>query len=57
MKQTIKQFALTAMSLMIAFAALAQVTTSSMSGRVTEANGAPVAGAALVAVHTPSGSQ
>ena len=57
MKQTIKQFALTAMSLMIAFAALAQVTTSSMSGKVTEKDGSPVVGATVVATHTPSGSR
>ncbi|MEF9985566.1 MAG: carboxypeptidase regulatory-like domain-containing protein [Bacteroidales bacterium] len=57
MKQTFKLFALTAMSLVVAIAAYAQVTTSSMSGKVTEANGAPVVGAAVVAIHTPSGSQ
>lgn len=57
MKQTIKQFALTAVSLFVAFAAFAQVTTSTMSGLITEANGTPVTGATVVAVHTPSGSQ
>ena len=57
MKQTIKQFALMALSLFVAFAAYAQVTTSSMSGRITEANGTPVIGATVVTVHTPSGTQ
>lgn len=57
MKQTIKQFALTALSLFVAFAAYAQVTTSTMSGRIIEANGTPIIGATVVAVHTPSGTQ
>lgn len=57
MKQTIKQFTITAVSLFVALAAFAQVTTSTMSGRITEANGTPIAGATIVAVHTPSGSQ
>ena len=46
-----------ALSLFVAFAAYAQVTTSSMSGRITEANGTPVIGATVVTVHTPSGTQ
>lgn len=57
MKQTLKQFALTAMSLLVAFAAFSQVTTSTMSGRIAEANGEPVIGATVVAIHTPSGTQ
>lgn len=57
MKQTFKQIALTAISLVVTVAAWAQVTTSSMSGKVTEADGTPVVGATVVAVHTPSGSQ
>lgn len=57
MKQTFKLFALTALALMITIATYAQVTTSSMSGKVTESDGTPVVGAAVIAVHTPSGTQ
>lgn len=35
----------------------AQVTTSSMSGRVADADGQPIVGATIVAVHTPTGTQ
>ena len=37
--------------------AYAQVTTSALNGRVADKSGEPVAGAAVVAVHTPSGTQ
>lgn len=37
--------------------AYAQTTTSSLAGKVTETNGQAIPGAAVVAVHTPSGTQ
>ncbi len=57
MTKTFKKVALTMLSLVVSFAVMAQVTTSSMSGKVTESNGTPVAGATVVATHMPSGSQ
>jgi hypothetical protein len=56
MKQMIKKFALTMVSLFVAFAAIAQVTTASISGIVKDTNGEPLAGATIKATHVPSGT-
>jgi hypothetical protein len=53
----IKHFALLAFSLVLSVSLFAQVTTSSMSGKITEVDGTPVVAAAVVATHTPSGTK
>ena len=56
MKQIFRQFALSAMCLLFTGAVMAQVTTSSMSGKISESGGAPAVGAMVVATHTPTGT-
>jgi hypothetical protein len=57
MKKFFKLFAIIALSLVVTLQAYAQVTTSSMSGKVTEGNDVPAIGATVVAIHTPSGTK
>ena len=56
MKQTIKCLIAAFAAMLMSVAAFAQVTTSALGGRVVDANGEPVVGAAVVAVHVPSGT-
>ena len=56
MKQTFKCLVAAFAAMLVAVSAFAQITTSSLGGRVTDANGEPVAGAAVVATHEPSGT-
>ena len=56
MKQTIKCLIAAFAAMLMSVVAFAQVTTSALGGRVVDANGAPVVGAAVVAVHVPSGT-
>ena len=55
MKQIFRQFALTATCLFLTFAAMAQVTTASMSGRVTDGR-ETLPGATVRVTHVPSGT-
>lgn len=55
MKKTLKFFAATIV-LLLSVSVQAQITTSSIGGKLVDEQG-PVAGAAVVATHTPSGSQ
>ena len=50
------KFILCVFMIMITPFTYAQVTTSSMSGAVTDANNEPIIGATIQATHTPSGS-
>ena len=52
-----KKFYALVVSLFVALGAMAQVTTSSMTGKVTDESGAALVGATVVAVHVPSGTQ
>ena len=56
MKQTFKCLVAAFAAMLVAVSAFAQITTSSLGGRVTDANGEPVIGAAVVATHEPSGT-
>ena len=56
MRNALKNLLLAVAALLAGVAAFAQVTTSSMSGRITDPSG-PVPGATVVAVHQPTGAQ
>ena len=56
MRQIFKNLFLTVISMMLVSVAFAQVTTSSLGGRITDNNGETVIGAAVIAVHEPSGT-
>lgn len=45
------------MMMILAIGANAQITTSSLSGQVTEKDGEPIIGASVVALHQPSGTR
>ena len=52
-----KKFAFLILSIFAALSLSAQVTTSNISGKVTDVNGKALVGATVVATHTPSGTQ
>ncbi|MBP5625563.1 MAG: TonB-dependent receptor [Bacteroidales bacterium] len=57
MNQFCKRVLLSFAAMLFVVSATAQVTTSTLNGKVSDTEGEPVVGATVVAVHTPSGSQ
>ena len=56
MRNPFKSLLLALITMFAGIAASAQVTTASLGGRVVDQNGEPVIGAAVVAIHEPSGT-
>ncbi len=57
MKKFFKTVLLTVTAMIVGTVAYAQVTTSSLAGQISEEGSEPLAGATVVAVHVPSGTQ
>ena len=57
MKKTFKSLLLSLAAMLFFVPAFAQVTTSALGGRATDKAGEPVPGAAVIAVHVPTGTQ
>jgi len=57
MKKMLKVYLVLIAFFAFAFAGMAQVTTSGISGKVTDANNEPLPGATIIAVHQPTGTQ
>ena len=57
MKQLFKSLSLSFLATLFAVSAFAQVTTSSLGGRVADGKGEPLPGATVLAVHQPTGAQ
>ena len=57
MVQSFKRGFAAFVAIFVGVVSFAQVTTSSLAGNIKDDNGEPLTGAAVVAVHTPSGTQ
>ena len=57
MKKVLKGLLLSLSAMLLVVPAFAQITTSSLSGRVVDQKGEPVPGVAVIALHEPSGTQ
>lgn len=57
MRQTIKCFLTALAAVLLGVTSLAQVTTSSLNGRIADESGDAVIGAAVIATHTESGTR